>query len=64
MFPADQNTFQYSYFPYIIKEWDNLSVEIRKSVSCEFFFQKTLKIRRRIPTSWSMVTNAAKLIKE
>ena len=44
MFLADQNTFQYSYFQYIIKEWNDLIAEIRKSVSCEFFFKKHWKL--------------------
>ena len=39
------------YFPYTIKEWNNLSPEIRKSVSSEVFNNSLLKFIRPTPYS-------------
>ena len=40
-----------SFFPYTIKEWNNLSPEIRKSVSHEVFKNLLLKVIRHSPNS-------------
>ena len=39
-------SFANSFFPYTIKEWNNLSPEIRKSVSYEVFINSLLKFTR------------------
>ena len=44
--------FANSLFPYTIKEWNNLSLEIRKSVSYEVFKTSLLKFVR--PSSNSL----------
>ena len=43
--------FANSFFPYPIKEWNNLSSEIRKSVSYEVFKNSLLKFIRPSPKS-------------
>ena len=43
--------FANSFFPYTIKEWKNLSQEIRKSISCEAFKNSLLKFIRPSPNS-------------
>ena len=43
--------FANSFFPYTIKEWNNLSPEIRKSASYEVFKNSLLKFLRPSPNS-------------
>ena len=43
--------FANSFFPYTIKEWNNLSPEVRKSVSYEVFKNSLLKFIRPFPNS-------------
>ena len=43
--------FANSYFPYTIKEWNNLSLEIPKSVSYEVFKNSLLTFTRPTPNS-------------
>ena len=43
--------FANSFFPYTIKEWNNLSPEVRKSVSYEVFKNSLLKFVRPFPNS-------------
>ena len=47
-----------SFFPYTIKEWNNLSLEIRKSVSCEVFKNSSLKFIRLSPYSLFNVSDS------
>ena len=43
--------FANSFFPYTIKEWDKLSLEIRNSVSYSIFKKSLLKFLKTIPNS-------------
>ena len=50
--------FANSFFPYTIKEWNNLSPEIRKSVSYEVFKNSLLKFIRPSPNSLFNVSDS------
>ena len=50
--------FANSFFPYTIKEWDNLSPEIRKSVSYEVFKNSLLKFTRPSPNNLFNVSDS------
>ena len=50
--------FANSFFPYTIKEWNNLSPEIRKSVSYEVFKNSLLKFIRPSPKSLFNVSDS------
>ena len=50
--------FANSFFPYTIKEWNNLSPEIRKSVSYEVFKNSLLKFIRPSPKSLCKVSDS------
>ena len=50
--------FVNSFFPYTIKEWNNLSSEIRKSVSYEAFKNSLLKFIRHSPNSLLVVSDS------
>ena len=46
------------FFPYTIKEWNNLSLEVRKSVSYEVFKNSLLKFIRPSPNSLFNVSDS------
>ena len=50
--------FANSFFPYTIKEWNNLSPEIRESVSYEVFKNSLLKLIRSSPDSLFKVSDS------
>ena len=50
--------FANSFFPYTIKEWNDLSPEIRKSVSYEVFKNSLLKFIRPSPNSLFNVSDS------
>ena len=50
--------FANSFFPYTIKEWNNLIPEIRKSISHEVFKNSLLKFIRPIPNSFFNVSDS------
>ena len=47
-----------SFFPYTIKEWNNLSPEIRKSVSYEVFKNSLLKFKKPTLSSLFYVSDS------
>ena len=49
------------FFPYTIKEWNNLSSEIRKTVSYEVFKNSLLKFIRASPKSLFNVSNSLRI---
>ena len=53
--------FGNSFFPYAIKEWNNLSPEIRKSVSYEVFKNSLLKLIKPSPNSLLSVSDSLRI---